>query len=134
MAAIPMKLVMDDVSYQVRVTYDSVVREFALLEGPNAGTMLSGREERDLLGTAYSYEMTVLPDPTRPEDYDAFYQAVSAPVDTHKIVLPYGQTTITYQARILSGQDRWRGRLGGADRWSGLSIRYEYVAPQRTPD
>ena len=44
-------IVMDGKAYRVRVVYPSLSREFELLEGPNASTMLSGRNERDLLGT-----------------------------------------------------------------------------------
>lgn len=126
-------IVMDGKAYHVRVVYPSLKREFELLEGPNAGSMLSGRWERDLLGTGYSYEMQLQPDPTRPLEYDALYEALSEPVDSHEIVLPYGQSSITYQAMIKSGTDTLRGRLAGVNRWGNLSVRYEYIEPQRVP-
>lgn len=127
-------IVMDGITYRVRVIYDSMARAFSLLEGPNAGDMLSGRHERDLLGTRYGYSMQVEPDPAHPEDYDAFYDAVSAPVDSHQITLPYGQSTISYEAMIESGQDTYAGILGGKQRWKGLQINYRPIEPQRTPE
>lgn len=127
-------IVMDGVTYRVRVVYDSMERAFSLLEGPNAGDMLSGRHERDLLGTRYGYAMQVEPDPAHPEDYDAFFQAISAPVDSHEITLPYGQTTITYEAMIESGRDTYAGILGGKKRWKGLQVNYKPIEPQRTPE
>lgn len=126
-------IVMDGKAYRVRVVYPSLSREFELLEGPNASTMLSGRNERDLLGTGYSYEMQLQPDPTRPLEYDALYEALSEPVDSHEIVLPYGQSSITFQAMIKSGRDLMRGRMAGVTRWGDLSVRYEYIEPQRVP-
>ena len=72
-------ITMDNVKYRVRVSYKSLRRAFQLLPGENAGTMKTGRENRDLLGTAYSYALNVEPDPAFPADYDAFYEAISAP-------------------------------------------------------
>lgn len=127
-------IIMDGVTYRVRVVYDSMRRSFELMEGKNAGTMLSGRDERDLLGTKYGYVMDIEPDPASPQDYDKFYEAISAPVDTHQITLPYGQTTITYEAKIESGTDICGGHLGNANRWKGLSVNFKPIEPQRVPD
>ena len=126
-------ITMDGTAYRVRVRHNTLVRSFALLEGPNAGDMLTGRHERDLLGTGYSYQLAVEPAPEAPEDYDRFYEALSAPVDTHTITLPYGQGTMTFEAEILGGSDTWGGRLAGYDRWSGLVVEYRYIQPQRVP-
>lgn len=127
-------ILMDGTLYRVRVIYNSMERSFQLRSGANEGYMLSGRHERDLLGTGYSYQMSIEPDPARPEDYDAFYEAVSAPVDSHEITMPYGQTTITFQAEISSGDDTFGGRLAGVNRWTGLKIKYSPISLQRTPD
>lgn len=128
------RLSMDGTTYRVRIVYDTLVRAFELLEGVNAGEMLSGRHERDLLGTGYTYELQVEPDPRYPQDYDAFFDAISAPVDSHTIVMPYGQSDLTYQAMVESGQDAYRGRVAGRARWRGLTVQYRYIAPQRTPE
>ena len=82
------QLNMDGTTYRVRIVYDTLIRSFELLEGVNAGEMLSGRHERDLLGTGYTYQMQVEPDPRYPTDYDAFFEAISAPVDSHTIIMP----------------------------------------------
>ena len=128
------QLNMDGTTYRVRIVYDTLVRSFELLEGVNAGEMLSGRHERDLLGTGYTYQMQVEPDPRYPTDYDAFFEAISAPVDSHTIIMPYGQTTITYEAMVESGQDTYRGIVGGRTKWRGLTVHYRYIEPQRVPE
>ena len=128
------QLNMDGTTYRVRIVYDTLIRSFELLEGVNAGEMLSGRHERDLLGTGYTYQMQVEPDPRYPTDYDAFFEAISAPVDSHTIIMPYGQTTITYEAMVESGQDTYRGIISGRTRWRGLTVQYRYIEPQRVPE
>ena len=128
------QLNMDGTTYRVRIVYDTLIRSFELLEGVNAGEMLSGRHERDLLGTGYTYQMQVEPDPRYPTDYDAFFEAISAPVDSHTIIMPYGQTTITYEAMVESGQDTYRGIVGGRTKWRGLTVHYRYIEPQRVPE
>lgn len=122
---------MDGIRYRVRVVYDSLKRSFSLQEGDAAGYMLSFRHERDLAGTSYSYQLGVEPDPAYPQDYDAFWEAVSAPVDSHQITMPYGQTTMTFQAEVSSGHDGWHGKLGGKNRWHGLVVNYKPIKPQR---
>lgn len=128
------QLNMDGTTYRVRIVYDTLIRSFELLEGVNAGEMLSGRHERDLLGTGYTYQMQVEPDPLCPTDYDAFVDAISAPVDSHIIIMPYGQSTITYEAMVESGQDTYRGIVSGRTRWRGLTVQYRYIEPQRVPE
>lgn len=128
------QLNMDGTTYRVRIVYDTLIRSFELLEGVNAGEMLSGRHERDLLGTGYTYQMQVEPDPRYPTDYDAFFEAISAPVDSHTIIMPYGQSTITYEAMVESGQDTYRGIVGGRTKWRGLTVQYRYIEPQRVPE
>lgn len=127
-------ITMDGRTYRVRVVYNTLTRSFDLRSGVNEDYMLSGRHERDLLGTDYIYQMGVEPDPASPEDYDAFFDAVSAPVDSHEVTMPYGQSTITFQAEIQSGEDSWHGRIAGVDRWHGLKVRFNPIEPQRRPD
>lgn len=134
MAFLAQQLNMDGTTYHVRIVYDTLVRAFELMEGVNAGEMISGRHERDLLGTGYTYQMQVEPDPRYPQDYDAFFHAISAPVDSHTIIMPYGQSTITYEAMVESGQDTYRGIVAGQTKWRGMTVQYRYIEPQRVPE
>ena len=126
-----MRLTMDGTTYRVRIVYNTLVRAFSLLEGANAGDMLSMRHERDLIGTGYTYEMAIEPEPEYQSDYDAFFDAISDPVDSHVITVPYGQTTITYEAMIESGTDTYKGVLSTVNQWGGLVVRFRYIAPQK---
>ena len=128
-----MQIVMDGVTYRLRVRYETMGRRFRIEDGDNAGNMLSGLYKRDLLGTCYDYAMEVEPDPAAPQDYDSFFEAISAPVPNHSITLPYGQTTITYDAMVTEGSDLYRGRLAGRERWGGLQVRFTAQKPQKEP-
>lgn len=125
---------LDGTLYRVRVVYNSLEQGFKLIEGPNAGKMLSGRRERDLLGTEYPYQLAVEPDPAAPGDYDDFYWAISAPVDSHTVELPSGQGTMVFEAMVQSGRHIYKGRMANRRRWSGLVVSFEPIEPQRVPE
>lgn len=125
------RLTMDGTVYRVRIVYNTLTRAFELIEGVNAGDMMSGRHERDLVGTGYTYEMAIEPDPDFPADYNALFDAISAPVDSHVITVPYGQGTMTYAAEIVSGQDTYQGTLSGVEQWGGLTVTFRYISPQK---
>lgn len=128
-----MKITMDGTIYRLRVRFETLGRSFRIEDGDNAGTMLSGLYKRDIVGTYYDYSMQVEPDPRYPGDYDDFFDAISAPVDSHSITVPYGQGTITYNAMVTSGADVYRGKVAGVERWSGLQVQFTAQAPQKEP-
>lgn len=127
-------ITLDGKEYRVLVVYPSRLRSFTIVEGSNAGQSLSYRKIRDIGGTAYSYQMTIKSDPQYPEDYDAFYEAISAPVPFHRVIMPYGQETLEFDACVLSGTDTDMGIKGDWRRWSELNVLFEPMEPQRRPD
>lgn len=127
-----MPLVIDGVAYRVGIVYDSIIRDFEKVEGPNADDMMSGRHEMDLLGTRFPYQLKVEADPDHPEDYDALYGHITDPnIQNYTVTVPFGQGTITYEAQILSGRDVYKGPFNGFQRWSGLVINYRPANLQR---
>jgi hypothetical protein len=128
-----LNLIMDSVTYRVRVVYNSMVNEGQLIEGVNHGDMLSGRHERDLQGTKYPYKMQVEPDPRYPQDFDDFFTALTSPVDTHTVTLPYDNDVITYDAMIDMVSRTYAGKVGGRRRWKNMSVSYFPQSLQRVP-
>ena len=128
-----MKIVMDGTTYRLRVKFKTLGRSFRVEDGDNAGDMLSGLYKRDVIGTYYDYSMEVEPDPQYPGDYDNFFDAISAPVDSHSITVPYGQSTLTYTAMVTSGADVYQGKVAGVERWAGLQVQFTAQKPQREP-
>lgn len=125
-------ITIDGIEYAVRIKYETLERDFAIMEGNNSGVSITGRTIPDVYGTKYAYSVQVEPNPSNPSAYDAFYEKISEPVDYHTVVLPYGQSTMTFQARILSGKDVFTGMMGGYNRWKGLSVTFSPIEPQRT--
>ena len=121
------------------VTYSTLhvvklTRSFTVLDGENAGRVMSGEMQRDVIGTYYNYQAEIDPDAASRADYDAFYEAISAPVDSHTLVVPYAQTTLTFQAYVTQGQDELTLMEENANRWENLSFSFVAMAPARLPD
>lgn len=125
-----MELSVDGKKYDVLVT--GLKRSFQVLDGENAERALSGRMIRDIIGTFYNYEMTLQPKIGKYADYDALYEVLSAPVDSHKVVLPYGQRTLTFNAYVTAGQDNLIRKKSTESYWTGLTVQFIAMAPQRT--
>lgn len=125
---------MDGRNYRVLAKFESLEEYATLEEGINAGTMLSGDRERDLTGTYLSHALDVEPDPRYPADYDAFYDAIIAPVPSHSIVMPHGQGTVTYDASVSEASHGSRGAIAGIRRWSGLRVEFSSIRPVLYPE
>lgn len=121
-----------DGNYYRVIVSSAPARAFEIMEGKNNGLAISGREIPDVIGTKYAYSMVIEPDTDFPEDYDALYHLISAPVNSHTVVMPYGQSTIQFDARILSGNDNFTGVFGEVQRWRTLNITFKPIQPQRT--
>ena len=108
----------------------SLKRNFAVLDGPNAGRNLSGTMIRDIIGTYYNYSMEVDGDEKYPAEYDSFYEKISAPVRSHSMTFPYGQSTLTFDAYVSNGSDNLE-YMGDHNRWGTLSFNFVAMAPKR---
>ena len=124
-------IIMDGVTYStLHVT--KLTRSFSILDGENAGRMLTGEMDRDIIGTFYNYSVELDPDAASRADYDNFFYAISAPVNSHQLTVPFAQTTLTFQAYVTQGQDELTAMLPSANRWENLSFNFIAMAPQRT--
>lgn len=111
----------------------SLKRSFSVLDGENAGRVMSFDMVRDVGGTFYNYSMEFDPDQSSPEEYDAFYEVISAPVDCHTIEVPYAQGTMIFRAYVTNGEDELFDAVGGVNRWDNLTCNFIAMSPQRRP-
>ena len=125
-------LTIDGTAYP-HIHFLSIKRNFQILDGEAAGRLMTGEMERDIIGTFYNYSVEVDADDASPEEYDAFYEAISAPEDSHEIVVPYGQTTLVFQAYVAQGADELAYMMDDQNRWGGLSFNFISMSPQRRP-
>lgn len=125
------KLTMDGVQYDVRIMYGSIQRTFEIVEGTNADVSINATRIRDILGTAYSYQMQIEPNPNNMADYYSFYEAISSPQNFHHITAPYNNTTIDFDCCIDGGTDADMGIFANNRKWSALTLAFTPKAPQR---
>ena len=107
-------------------------RKFSVTDTESSGRLQSGGMHRDIIGTYYNYTLTVEPRDTDKSraDYDVLYEMLSAPVESRQLVVPYAQSVLRFDAYITSGEDSLNVQ-NGKNRWSGLSINFIAMAPQR---
>lgn len=121
----------DGVSYRVRVPSGGLKRSFQVLDGKNAGRLLSGTMERDIIGTFYNYQLQIERDGASLSEYDQLYEVLSSPTSFHSVTFPYGQETLTFQAYVTEGSDNLLRQMKGKNYWTGLTIQFVAKSPQR---
>lgn len=112
------------------VGVESLRRSFRIPDGPNAGNMLSGDYERDLIGTYYDYDLVITTSDLTDNEYDALFEILSAPVNSHMVEMPYGLSSLAYEAMIESGVDELIPMDDGTW-WGNLSVSIRAKKPQR---
>ena len=119
----------DGASFDVGVEY--IKRQARIEDGPNAGNSKRGDWIRDVYGTYYDY---ILAFDTSAglslADYDTLYSILTAPVEFHTLVVPYGQSTLSFAAGITGAEDNVILMDDGTV-WGNLSITFRAKSPQR---
>lgn len=124
-------ITMDGVEYP-NIHVVSIKRSFQVLDGENAGRVMTGEMDRDIIGTYYNYSCEIDASAADRAEYDEFYEAISAPVDSHEIVMPYAQQTISFSAYVTNGEDELLSMFDDNE-WGNLSFNFIAMAPQRRP-
>ena len=123
----------DGVKYDVGEV--SLQRNAEIIYDPvTAGTMLDFSEVDDAAATKYTYSFTIEPKygiTDKYTQYDAFYYDITSPKSIRMVELPFGQSTLTFQAKIKTVGDTLRKSHGGVNRWGGLTVTFQPVKPQR---
>lgn len=123
----------DGKSYDVMVPDGGLQRTAAVLDGDNAGRSKSGRMIRDVIGTYYNYSLQIDTSHLNVAQYDALYEVLTSPTDSHTIVMPYGQGTLTFEAYVSNVSDGVKLMADGKTLWGDLSVTFTAMGPKRTP-
>ena len=119
----------DDTPFDVGVEY--IKRQARIEDGPNAGNSKRGDWIRDVYGTFYDYILAFdTSSGLSREDYDTMYGILTAPVEFHTLVVPYGQSTLSFEAGITGAEDNVILMDDGTV-WGNLSITFRAKSPQR---
>lgn len=122
----------DGIEYQ-DINVASLDRSFAVLDGPNAGRVMNYDMKRDVGGTFYNYSLAIDPNYSDLKQYDELYEVLSAPDDSHTIVMPYGQGTLTFKAYVTNGNDSLIQKRPTFNKWNNLRFNFIAMSPQRRP-
>ena len=119
----------DGTSFDVGVEY--IKRQARIEDGPNAGNSKRGDWIRDVYGTFYDYILAFdTSSGLSREDYDTMYGILTAPVEFHTLVVPYGQSRLSFEAGITGAEDNVILMDDGTV-WGNLSITFRAKSPQR---
>ena len=119
----------DGASFDVGVT--RIRRKARIQDGQNAGDAKRGDWIRDVYGTFYDYILTFDTSAgLSREDYDTLYSILTAPVEFHSLVVPYGQSTLSFTAGITGAEDN-AILMDDGTVWGNLSITFRAKSPQR---
>jgi hypothetical protein len=119
----------DGVGFDVSVV--SLERTGKVQTADASGRSISGVMGREVIGTYYNYALKLEQNISNPEEYDRLYYALTAPVDSHLLALPYGQNTLTFQAYITRANDQLIHSNDNINVWGSLEIDFMAMAPAR---
>lgn len=95
---------MDGREYDLWVT--KLERDAQVTDTENSGRTNDYAMHRDIIGTFYNYTLTIQPHGENVQDYDAFYEQITAPVESHDMVFPYGQEHLPLKLMSLKPKTR----------------------------
>lgn len=126
-----MKFTVDGQEFNVFVT--ELTRSAAIVESKASGDVKNGDHFRDVVGTRYNYSMTIATDSLSKADYDGLYEILTAPVEYHRVVLPYGRSTLEFDAYIETAEDRVKSDRETERTWADLTLDFYSKGVQRRP-
>lgn len=123
-----MRFSVDGKEYSVVVA--TLSRKATVKDGKNTTTTLSGIFKRDVVGTYYEYTLDIHWKDSA--QYDELYEVLTAPQnEPHRVVLPYGQATLEFDAYITEVSDDLKASRKSINRWGNMSIEFKAREPQR---
>lgn len=97
----------------------------------NLGTTLNLRKHYDIKGTYYDYEVEIATQHMNVTDYDNLYEVLTNPQESHIVTMPYGQNSITFEARVSVASDVLVKSYTTFKKWGTLKITLEALTPQK---
>ena len=95
------------------------------------GTTMDLRKHYDIKGTYYDYDVELATYKMQVAEYDSLYEILTAPQESHTVTLPYGQTTLTFEARVSVASDTLIKSFTAFKKWSSLKVTFEALTPQK---
>lgn len=126
-------VLIDGKAFNFIIPENGIKRSFEIVDTDKAGRLITGTMQRDIIGTYYNYSIEFRASSSNLDEYDEFYELISSPVDSHVIVVPYGQNELTFNAYVTNGSDMLKCRKKDKNKWYGLNVNFIAIAPERRP-
>lgn len=126
---------LNGVEFDADVAISSYNRSFNVLDGPNAGRVMTGRMVRDIIGTYIGHKLTVF---RRGDNYaglDKFWDYLVAHSVDDSVMLEAadGQKTISYEAYYTSASQDIEKVDGGVNYWGDIEVSFVPMEAQVKP-
>ena len=121
-------------AFDVTVAISDIEETFNVLDGSNAGRVMSGRMIRDVIGTYIGHKITFFNGKSN-ADFDALWDYLIAHSVDDYVTLEAadGQKSISYQAYYTSGSRSLRSAADGANVWDEIEINFVPMDAQVKP-
>lgn len=121
-------IVIDDVTYKVGIIK---ITRTASQKLESLGTTLDLRKHYDVKGTYYNYEVELGTNNIDVGTYDELYEVLTSPQESHTVTMPYGQSSITFEARVSVASDSLVKNYNTFKKWGSIKVTFEALTPQR---
>ena len=120
--------VMDGRTWDIVV--ESIEQQGAVTDTDKSGRSLTGRMHRDIIGTFYNYTMIVSPKKNNYTEFDEFYTAITAPIESHMVSFPHNQSMMTFDAYITNANRPLKRMTENFNRWGKMTVNFIAMSPQ----
>ena len=119
-------------TFDADVAISSYNRNFNVLDGPNAGRVLSGKMIRDVIGTYLGHKITVFMSGDEYVGLDAFWDYLyqHSIDDSVHLEAADGQHTISYQAYYTSASQDLEKVENGVNYWGEIEVNFVPIDAQ----
>lgn len=121
-------ITIDNTSYDVGII--KITRK-ATQDIDKLGTTMDLHKHYDIKGTYYDYEVELATYKMQLAEYDSLYEVLTTPQESHIVTLPYGQSTLTFEARVSVASDSLVKSFNTFKKWSSLKVTFEALTPQK---
>lgn len=117
-------------------TWDVVVMSLeengAVMDSEKSGRSTTGEMNRDIIGTFFNYTMTVKCKKNNYAEFDAFYDAIMSPIESHPVAFPHNQSLISFDAYITTSNRPIKKITPDFIKWGETTINFIAMKPQIT--
>ena len=126
---------LNGIEFDADVAISSYTRSFNVLDGENAGRVMSGDMVRDVIGTYLGHKLTVFRRGNNYAGLDAFwdYLVEHSVDDSVQLEAADGQTTISYEAYYTSASQDIEKVDGGVNYWGEIEVNFIPMDAQVKP-